>query len=32
MKRTIARKHLKFYNVDAVKIAMEIGPGRHAST
>ncbi|WP_300831982.1 pyruvate:ferredoxin (flavodoxin) oxidoreductase [uncultured Bilophila sp.] len=27
MKRTIARKHLKFYNVDAVKVAMEIGLG-----
>lgn len=27
MKRTIARKHLKFYNVDAVKVASEIGLG-----
>lgn len=27
MKRTIARKHLKFYNVDAVKVAAEVGLG-----
>ena len=28
MKRTLARKGLKFYNVDAVKVAMSHGPGR----
>ena len=27
MKRTLARKNIKFYNVDAVKVAMEIGLG-----
>ncbi|MCH5277827.1 MAG: pyruvate:ferredoxin (flavodoxin) oxidoreductase [Desulfovibrionaceae bacterium] len=27
MKRTIARKHLRFYNVDAVKLAMNLGLG-----
>ena len=27
MKRTIARKNLKFYNVDAVKVAMDLGLG-----
>lgn len=27
VKRTIARKHLKFYNVDAVKLAQELGLG-----
>ena len=27
MKRIIARKHLKFYNVDAVKVAQEVGLG-----
>ncbi|MEG1609653.1 MAG: pyruvate:ferredoxin (flavodoxin) oxidoreductase, partial [Bilophila sp.] len=27
MKRTIARKNLKFYNVDAVKLAQEVGLG-----
>ena len=27
MKRTLARKSIKFYNVDAVKVAMEIGLG-----
>ena len=27
MKRTIARKKLKFYNVDAVKVAQEVGLG-----
>ncbi|HID74033.1 MAG TPA: 4Fe-4S dicluster domain-containing protein, partial [Thermoplasmata archaeon] len=27
MKRTIARKHLEFYNIDAVSIAQEVGLG-----
>ncbi|MBQ3058928.1 MAG: pyruvate:ferredoxin (flavodoxin) oxidoreductase [Desulfovibrio sp.] len=27
MKRTIARKNLKFYNIDAVKVAQEVGLG-----
>ena len=27
MRRTIARKHLKFYNIDAVKVAAEVGLG-----
>jgi pyruvate-ferredoxin/flavodoxin oxidoreductase len=27
MRRTIARKKLKFYNIDAVKIAGEVGLG-----
>ncbi len=27
MKRVIAKKHLKFYNVDAVKVAAEVGLG-----
>jgi len=29
MRRTIARKKLKFYNVDAVKVATEVGLGGH---
>lgn len=32
MKRTIARKKLKFYNIDAVKIASEIGLGGRINT
>ncbi|MBQ9537410.1 MAG: pyruvate:ferredoxin (flavodoxin) oxidoreductase [Desulfovibrionaceae bacterium] len=27
MKRTIAKKHLKFYNIDAVKVAQNVGLG-----
>ncbi|MCL1916019.1 MAG: pyruvate:ferredoxin (flavodoxin) oxidoreductase [Desulfovibrionaceae bacterium] len=29
MRRTIARKKIKFYNVDAVKLAIELGLGAH---
>ncbi|MDP2891967.1 MAG: pyruvate:ferredoxin (flavodoxin) oxidoreductase [Bacillota bacterium] len=32
MKRTIARKKLKFYNIDAVQIAAEIGMGGRINT
>ena len=32
MKRTIARKNLRFYNIDAVKIAREIGLGGRINT
>ena len=29
MKQAIAKKRLKFYNIDAVKIAREVGLGGH---
>ena len=29
MKRTIAQKHLKFYNIDAVDVAQKVGLGGH---
>ena len=32
MRRTIARKNLKFYNIDAVKIAQEVGLGGRINT
>ena len=32
MKRTIAEKNLKFYNIDAVKIAYEVGQGGRINT
>ena len=32
MRQTIARKKLKFYNIDAVKIAGEVGLGGRINT
>ena len=32
MKQTIAKKKVKFYNIDAVKIAAEIGMGGRINT
>ena len=32
MKQTIAKKHIRFYNMDAVKLAREVGMGNHINT
>ena len=32
MKRTIARKHIRFYNIDGVKLAREVGMGNRINT
>ena len=32
MKRLIAKKHIKFYNIDAIKVVSEIGLGNRIST
>ena len=32
MKRTIAKKHIRFYNMDAVKLAREVGMGNRINT
>ncbi|MBQ3552183.1 MAG: pyruvate:ferredoxin (flavodoxin) oxidoreductase [Clostridia bacterium] len=32
MKNTIARKHLRFYNIDAIKIAAQVGMGSRINT
>ena len=32
MKQTIAKKHIRFYNMDAVKLAREVGMGNRIST
>lgn len=32
MKRTIANKKLRFYNIDAIKIAREVGMGSRINT
>ncbi|MCH5278267.1 MAG: pyruvate:ferredoxin (flavodoxin) oxidoreductase [Christensenellaceae bacterium] len=32
MKQTIAKKHIRFYNIDAVKLAREVGMGNRINT
>ena len=32
MKRTIASKHIRFYNIDAIKLAREVGMGKRINT
>ena len=32
MKQTIAKKHIRFYNMDAVKLAREVGMGNRINT
>ena len=32
MKNVIARNHLKFYNIDAVKLAKQVGMGNRINT
>ncbi len=32
LKRTIAKKKIRFYNIDAIKLAREVGMGNHINT